>query len=135
MDVLTAEERTACMRAVRSKGTTPEMRVRRTAHHLGYRYALHKKTLPGSPDLVFPARKKVIFVHGCFWHQHNCKAGLKVPVQNAGYWTRKRIRNVERDRSNTALLSEQGWEVLVVWECKTKDTPKLAEGLKRFLDK
>jgi DNA mismatch endonuclease, patch repair protein len=133
-DVLTPEERSACMRAVRGQDTTPEMRVRRTAHYMGYRYALHKKNLPGSPDLVFPARKKIIFVHGCFWHMHDCKAGRKIPASNTEYWTAKRARNAERDRESIAALTSQGWKVLLVWECETKDLVNLRARISAFLE-
>lgn len=132
-DVLTREERSACMRAVRNRNTTPEMRVRRAAHSLGYRYSLHKRTLPGSPDLVFASRRKVIFVHGCFWHKHDCRAGNKVPVQNADYWSGKRERNVARDRRASDLLVALGWRVLLVWECQTKDLDSLRARLDAFL--
>jgi len=134
MDVLTVEQRSACMRAVRGQDTTPEMRVRRMTHHMGYRYALHKKNLPGSPDLVFPARKKVIFVHGCFWHLHDCKAGKNAPASNQNYWTAKRERNAERDRASVEALTSQGWSVLVVWECETKDPKSLAARISAFLN-
>jgi len=100
MDKLTAERRSANMRAIRSKGTKPEMRVRRLIHTLGYRYRLHRKDLPGKPDLVFPGRRCVIFVHGCFWHQHaGCREG-RPPRSNSGYWTPKLSRTVERDATS-----------------------------------
>jgi len=122
------------MRQVRSEDTKPEMRVRRLTHRMGYRYRLHRKDLPGKPDLVFPGRKKVIFVHGCFWHGHDCPAGRKIPKTNQAYWTNKLNRNKERDRINQAKLRELGWDVLVIWECETKDEEALAERIVGFLD-
>jgi len=122
------------MRQVRSEDTKPEMRVRRVTHRMGYRYRLHRKDLPGKPDLVFPGRKKVIFVHGCFWHGHDCPAGRKVPKTNREYWTKKLGRNKERDQLNQAKLQELGWEVLIIWECETKDEDALAERIARFLE-
>ena len=121
------------MRAVGSGNTAPEMIVRRTAHALGYRYALHVKSLPGKPDLVFPIRGKIIFVHGCFWHKHNCKRGRVVPVQNKEYWVAKRDRNRQRDRRQIRALRLQGWDVLVIWECWTRDTAALSPRLEAFL--
>ncbi|HID33675.1 MAG TPA: DNA mismatch endonuclease Vsr [Anaerolineae bacterium] len=134
IDPLTPEQRRHAMRQVRSEDTKPEMRVRRLTHRMGYRYRLHRKDLPGKPDLVFPGRKKVIFVHGCFWHGHDCPAGRKIPKTNQAYWTNKLNRNKERDRINQAKLRELGWDVLVIWECETKDEEALAERIVGFLD-
>jgi len=134
IDPLTPEQRRYTMRQVHSKDTKPEMRVRRVTHRMGYRYRLHRKDLPGKPDLVFPGRKKVIFVHGCFWHGHDCPAGRKVPKTNREYWTKKLGRNKERDQLNQAKLQELGWEVLIIWECETKDEDALAERIARFLE-
>src|ERR1041384_3334151 len=106
-DNLTAAQRSVCMRAVRGRNTAPELLVRRVAHNLGFRYGLNKTSLPGTPDLVFSARHKIIFVHGCFWHLHDCKAGRKVPSKNWLYWQRKRKRNVDRDRRNIAALRRE----------------------------
>jgi DNA mismatch endonuclease (patch repair protein) len=132
-DNLTPEQRQRTMRRVRSVDTGPEMTVRRLAHGLGYRYRLHRKDLPGKPDLVFPARRKVIFVHGCFWHGHDCKAGRKQPKTNADYWTVKLGRNRARDLANQALLREHGWDVLVIWECRIRDRDALRADICRFL--
>lgn len=121
------------MAAVRSRHTKPEMRVRRAVHAMGYRYSLHKKDLPGSPDLVFTSRKKILFVHGCFWHVHECRAGRNAPASNLEYWRKKRRRNVARDRRDVQRLIERGWQVLVVWECETKDRKALAQRLGKFL--
>lgn len=123
------------MAAIKSKGMKPEMIVRSAVHGMGYRYRLHRKGLPGKPDLVFGPRKKVIFVHGCFWHQHSdpaCKIA-RMPKSNTGYWNAKLARNVERDAKNIALLETAGWKVLTIWECETKETERLKEKLKAFL--
>jgi DNA mismatch endonuclease (patch repair protein) len=132
-DPFTPTERSAVMRAVKGKDTTPELLVRRVVHGLGYRYRLHVADLPGKPDLVFPAKKKVIFVHGCFWHWHNCKRGRRMPKAHAGYWTQKLSRNQERDRRHRAALRRLGWDILVIWECQTKDVVKMTERIRTFL--
>lgn len=121
------------MRAVKSRDTKPEMLVRRAAHALGYRFRLHRKDLPGSPDLVFPARRKVIFVHGCFWHGHECARGARMPKTNADYWRAKIARNVARDARARSALDSLGWETLTIWECELKKDTRLAERLKSFL--
>jgi DNA mismatch endonuclease (patch repair protein) len=131
----TAEQRSRIMRAVRGADTTPELAVRRLAHSMGYRFRLHRKDLPGKPDLTFPRLHKVIFVHGCFWHGHDCARGARVPVQNRDYWTRKVARNVERDMSAQSALQRLGWKSLVVWECEIKDQDRLRRALRRFLGK
>jgi DNA mismatch endonuclease (patch repair protein) len=131
----TAEQRSRIMRAVRGADTTPELAVRRLAHSMGYRFRLHRKDLPGKPDLTFPRLRKVIFVHGCFWHGHDCARGARVPVQNRDYWTRKVARNVERDMSAQSALQRLGWKSLVVWECEIKEHYRLRRALRRFLGK
>jgi len=131
----TAEQRSRIMRAVKGADTTPELAVRRLAHSMGYRFRLHRKDLPGKPDLTFPRLRKVIFVHGCFWHGHDCARGARVPVQNRDYWTRKVARNVERDMSAQSALQRLGWKSLVVWECEIKDQDRLRRALCRFLGK
>lgn len=130
----TADSRRALMRRIRKTDTKPELALRRLVHAMGYRFRLHRRDLPGTPDLVFPGRRKIIFVHGCFWHQHDCRLGNKRPSSNVGYWHPKLARNVERDVINRALLAEQGWQVLVVWECEIGRNEKLAPRLKSFLD-
>lgn len=133
MDKLSAERRSANMARIRSENTNPEVLLRKLIHGLGYRFRLHRKDLPGKPDLVFPSRRKVIFVHGCFWHQHpGCREG-RVPGTRQEYWGPKLRRNQERDASNQARLKEQGWDVLTVWECAVNSS-SLKETLKRFLD-
>jgi DNA mismatch endonuclease (patch repair protein) len=124
-----AAERSAIMRAVKSQNTGPEMIVRRLAHALGYRFRLHRKDLPGSPDLVFPARKKAVFVHGCFWHGHDCARGARMPKANAEYWTAKIARNRARDERAFAELAALGWDPLIVWECELKDRDGLGRRL------
>lgn len=115
--------------------TRPELTVRRLAHVMGYRYRLHRKDLPGKPDLVFSGLHKVIFVHGCFWHGHHCARGARVPVHNRDYWTKKIARNKERDNTAPASLKALGWDTLVVWECETHDEMRLRGRLRRFLGK
>lgn len=121
------------MRAVKGRDTRPEMLVRRAAHALGYRFRLHRKDLPGSPDLVFPSRRKVVFVHGCFWHGHDCARGARAPKANAEYWSAKIGRNVARDARVLVELRALGWEPLVLWECELKDPAALAGRLRQHL--
>lgn len=124
------------MRAIRDKNTKPEMIVRTMAHRLGYRYRVHQSGLPGKPDLVFAGRRKAIFVHGCFWHQHptaTC-SDSRAPRSNTAYWGAKLARNVERDAQHSAALQAEGWRVLTIWDCETKDLPRLKRRLARFLD-
>lgn len=125
-------DRSENMRAIRSKDTLPEMAVRSLVHKLGYRFRLHRADLPGKPDLTFPARRKVIFVHGCFWHSHGCKSGL-IPKSNRGFWLPKLRRNSVRDRKNIEALRHQGWAVLVIWQCELKDSRSVGLRVKRFL--
>lgn len=133
-DKLTPAQRSALMSRIRSKDTKPEMIVRRLLHRMGYRYVLHDKRLPGTPDLVFPARRKVIFVHGCFWHGHTCGRGFK-PVTNAEFWRAKIKRNQERDREARRELRRLGWESLTVFECTLKhlEITRLTALLVRYL--
>ena len=121
------------MQAVKSKNTAPELFVRRFLHVRGYRYRLHKRELPGCPDLVFSGRKKVIFVNGCFWHGHGCAHGGRVPKSNTQYWTAKVARNRARDAGSRKQLRAQGWNVLVLWECRIRDEARLTECLDEFL--
>ncbi len=126
-------DRSANMRAIRSKGMRPELAVRSLVHKMGYRYRLHKKDLPGKPDLVFASRRKVIFVHGCFWHSHYGCSAAHVPKSNQDYWGPKLRRNQSRDRRNIKNLGLAGWSSLIIWECETKDTTSLEKRVKRFL--
>ena len=120
------------MQAVKSKDTAPEMIVRRRLHRLGYRYRLHQKDLPGSPDIVFASRRKTIFVHGCFWHGHDCSKG-RLPKSRQDYWRPKLERNFARDKANVDRLNSLGWQVLTVWQCELVDLDKLTERIDRFL--
>jgi DNA mismatch endonuclease (patch repair protein) len=135
-DQFSAAERSRVMRAVKSGDTTPELIVRRLIHALGYRFRLHRRDLPGQPDLVFPRLGKAIQVHGCFWHRHACDAGQSTPATRLDYWNAKFARNVERDRRNLRALRRLGWSVLVVWECQTRTSKREAlEGrIARFLN-
>ncbi len=116
MDTITPEKRSELMGRIRSKDTKPEIAVRSLLHGLGYRFRLHRKDLPGRPDIVLPKHRKIILVQGCFWHGHNCSLASK-PKSNQGYWNPKIISNQERDKRNIAALRTLGWEVLELWEC------------------
>ena len=132
-DIYSQEKRSSIMARVPAAGTKPERVVRQVAHGLGYRYRLHKANLPGRPDLVFPRHRKVIFVHGCFWHGHeNCRKA-KRPETNRPFWNRKLSRNVKRDQQDVAALRETGWMVLVVWECETRNRAQLSTKILDFL--
>lgn len=134
-DVFTPEQRSAVMRAVKSTGTAPERIVRRAVCALGFRrrYRLNGAHLPGKPDLVFPAARKAIFVHGCFWHGHDCKRGARKPKDNAAYWSAKIARNRARDAGHVIALRHAGWAALTLWECELRDAAALSRKLSRFL--
>lgn len=125
--------RAAVMRAVRGRDTGPELAVRRMLHAAGYRFRLQRADLPGKPDVVFPARRAVVFVHGCFWHGHDCKRGARAPRRNADYWSAKIARNMARDAEVAAALGALGWRSHVVWECALRDPAAVAAGLRAFL--
>lgn len=131
-DKINQERRSANMRQIRDRGMKPEMAVRRMVHAMGYRYRLHRRDLPGKPDLVFGPRRAVIFVHGCFWHQHDCREGHR-PKSNSSYWDAKLQRNVERDAMHVAALRELDWRVLVVWECEVPGNESLSKRIETFL--
>jgi DNA mismatch endonuclease (patch repair protein) len=133
MDKLSADRRSENMRRIRSAGMKPEILVRRLAHELGYRFRLHRRDLPGKPDLVFVARRKVIFVHGCFWHQHRHCVDGRLPKSNKAYWKPKLSQNVKRDASARARLARAGWRSLVIWECETMEVVRLQKRLRQFL--
>jgi len=120
------------MSRITSKNTLPEMRVRQALHSLGYRFRLHRKDLPGKPDIVLPRYKIVIFVHGCFWHGHTCCDGRR-PKSNTGYWIPKLDRNIERDREHSRLLRLLGWRRIVIWECEALNKTRLAVRLRAAL--
>lgn len=134
MDTLTPEQRSERMARVRGKDTRPEMIVRRLLHGMGYRYRLHVRDLPGTPDIVFPSRGKIIFVHGCFWHRHRCKNGQRLPKSRRAFWRAKLEGNKARDARTRRKLRRLGWDVLVVWECQLKNIERLERRLRMFLD-
>lgn len=132
---LTKERRSANMARIRSKDTGPEMVVRRIVWGLGLRYRIHRSDLPGKPDLVFAGCRKIIFVHGCFWHRHYCREGCRTPKSNVAYWSMKISKNVLRDRHHRRHLRKLGWRVLVIWECEThpRRRTELVAKLRRYL--
>ena len=129
-----SEQRSRTMRAVKSLNTKPEMTVRRLLHRTGYRYRLHRKDLPGKPDIVLGPRRKLIFVHGCFWHGHSCKHGSRLPRTNAKYWKEKIERNRERYSDQLNELAATGWTALTLWECELADEHAVIRRLNKFLD-
>jgi len=132
-DVLTQEQRAYCMSRIRGKDTKPELVVRRLVFAMGYRYRLHVRKLPGCPDLVFPRFRKVIFVHGCFWHRHDCSYGRPFPATRPEFWRRKFAATVQHDEAVLREVAELGWETLVVWECKTRSPDTLVDTLAAYL--
>lgn len=133
MDTRTPEQRRRIMRAVKSKNTGPELVVRRLLHGMGYRYRLHRKDLPGRPDIALGHRRKAIFVHGCFWHGHKCPKG-RLPKSRLDYWQPKIDKNRERDRAKEEHLKSLGWSVLTIWQCETKNLEALEARLQDFVD-
>lgn len=134
-DVYDKAKRSAVMARVKSKDTTPEKALRRILTGLGVRYRLHRKDLPGNPDLVMPGRRLAFLVHGCFWHGHDCARGARVPKTNRDYWLTKVARNVARDERSTQALVDAGWAVELVWECEFKDELALTARLQALLDR
>ena len=132
MDKVDKATRSATMRAVKSKNTSLEMRIRNLLHRAGYRYRLHRADLPGKPDLVFPGRRKIIFLHGCFWHGHDCRPKIR-PTSNIDYWMPKIEGNKVRDARNIAALREAGWQVLVLWECELNNEAAVMRAIKTLL--
>lgn len=126
VDVLTAEQRRLNMSRIRGKDTKPEMQLRRGLHARGFRFRLHCRDLPGRPDLVFPAWRSVVFVHGCFWHAHDCPM-CKLPTTRAEFWANKIQKNNDRDARAVAALSERGWRILIVWECALRGPARLPD--------
>lgn len=133
IDRISVERRSWLMSRVKSQNTIPEMIVRSTLHALDYRYTLHQKKLPGSPDLVFPRKKKIIFVHGCYWHGHYCRQGRAQSKSNVEFWSDKIVRNIERDVRNVETLEAAGWKILVLWECEIKNSDWISKAI-HFLE-
>jgi DNA mismatch endonuclease (patch repair protein) len=134
MDPLTARERSERMGLIKDKNTKPEIQVRRLTHGMGYRYRLHDKSLSGRPDMVFKGRRKVIFVHGCFWHRHeHCKLA-RLPKSRLDFWAPKLEKNKARDADVLRRLTEQGWQSLVIWECELRDLDMVARRIREFLE-
>ena len=133
MDVHTRTQRSFNMSRIRGKNTKPELVVRKLCHRLGYRFRLHRNDLPGKPDLAFPKLKIALFVHGCFWHSHDCKWGRVTPKTNSDFWSAKRLRTVERDKQNDSELRTVGWQTLVIWECAIRDEQVLTKKLIQML--
>lgn len=132
VDNRTRESRSALMGRIGSKNTAPELMVRRLLHGLGYRFRLHRKDLPGKPDIVLPGRRKAIFVHGCFWHAHGCRIG-QPPKSRPEFWEPKLARNRNRDIENEEALRRGGWDVATIWQCETQDRGALVDRLEKFL--
>ena len=135
MDKITPERRSENMRRIKSKGMKPELLVCSLAHKMGYRFRLHRRDLPGKPDLVIGPRRKAVFIHGCFWHQHpGCREG-RLPASNQSYWKPKLARNVARDAEAIIELRARGWKTLVIWECETEEQNYLKRTIRTFLGK
>lgn len=135
MDTLTPSQRRISMSHNRGKGTSPEADVRRLVYSFGYRYRLHRRDLPGCPDLVFSAKKKVIFVNGCFWHRHSCRKGRSTPATRVEFWQKKFEGTKARDAKNKRLLLKAGWSVLVIWECELRNRTRVAAKVEEFLSR
>ena len=134
-DTISPQRRSENMRRIRSKDMKPELQVRRLLHRMGYRYRLHRRNLPGHPDIIFPKIKKAVFVHGCFWHQHEdpaCRI-TRVPKSRLDYWAPKLKQNKERDAASASALADMGWKVFVVWECHVSEEKELRRKLVSFL--
>ncbi len=132
-DVYSPQKRSAVMRRVKGRDTTPELTVRRALTRLGARYRLQRADLPGKPDIVMPGRRLALFVHGCFWHGHDCARGARVPKQNRDYWLGKVARNRARDEASREALAALGWRVETIWECDLKDAGALSQRLQALL--
>ncbi|MCC6795305.1 MAG: DNA mismatch endonuclease Vsr [Candidatus Hydrogenedentes bacterium] len=134
MDTVSSQKRSEIMSRVRGRDTNPEMLVRKAIHRMGFRYRLHVSTLPGKPDLVFPSRKKVIFVHGCFWHRHKKCPNARIPKSRIEFWQEKLEGNSKRDRLNRRKLRGMGWTVLVIWECELAALESMNSRILKFLE-
>jgi DNA mismatch endonuclease (patch repair protein) len=133
MDIVSKETRSRMMGSIKGKDTVPELAVRRAAHALGFRFRLHRKDLPGSPDLVFPSRSTVVFVHGCYWHRHSGCRYCYLPKSNVQFWKQKFQKNVARDERVRGDLEQRGWRVVTIWECETAGEDGLREKLEAIL--
>ncbi len=133
VDTLSVEARSALMSRIRNRDTKPELAVRKLLHGMGYRYRLHRSDLPGTPDLVFPGRSSVIFVHGCFWHLHDGCKHARMPKSRVAYWVPKLKGNRTRDRRNERALRTRGWRVMVIWECQVGNLDRIESRARRFL--
>ena len=132
-DILTVSQRHRVMSHNKNKDTSPELFIRKLISSQKIHFCLHRKNLPGCPDIVFPKRKRVIFINGCFWHRHTCKKGRSMPATRKKFWQQKFERTIERDKKNKRELKKLGWKVLVVWECQTKKPEKLINKISKFL--
>src|SRR6185312_12233462 len=132
-DIFKKRKRSEIMSRVRSSNTAPEIRVRKILHRLGFRFRLHRRDLPGTPDIALPRHDAIVLVHGCFWHRHSGCKDASTPKTRTDFWNKKFAENVRRDRDKTAALRDLGWKVFVVWECELRDEEALAINLKRFL--
>lgn len=133
VDTLTPEARSERMSRVHAKDTKPEMKLRKLIHGMGFRYRLHRKELPGKPDLVFPGRKSIIFMHGCFWHRHEDCGLARLPKSKQAFWCAKLEANKARDQKNISTLKAAGWRILVIWECQLRDEDRVRQVVKEFL--
>ena len=133
MASLSPEQRARTMSRIKGRNTGPELLVRKLLHRMGFRFRLHARELPGTPDIVLPKYRTVIFVNGCFWHGHDCKKGSRRPKSNQDYWLTKISKNQKRDAVNQAALLNLGWDVLILWECELRNQDQLAQRLKNFL--
>ncbi len=121
------------MSNIGNKDTKPELRIRSLLHQMGYRFRLHRKDLPGKPDIVLPKYKTVIFIHGCYWHRHTCKKGRSTPTSNREFWEEKFSKNIERDKRNLVELKNIGWNIITIWQCELKNMEKIQSRLKSHL--
>ena len=133
-DLFSRSKRSQVMKAVRPANTRPELQVRKIIHRLGYRYSLHRHDLPGTPDIVFPSRKKILFINGCFWHRHHCKRGQSIPLNNREFWVTKFEKNVVRDKKNKRALNRLGWSYLTIWQCQMHDRESVMNRIIKYLE-
>jgi len=132
-DIFSQNKRSDIMSNIGNKDTKPELRIRSLLHQMGYRFRLHRKDLPGKPDIVLPKYKTVIFIHGCYWHRHTCKKGRSTPTSNREFWEEKFSKNIERDKRNLVELKNIGWNIITIWQCELKNMEKIQSRLKSHL--